>query len=193
MNRQTEKFILQAAGLPAPGSRGGLQPLYRRWIGCDCALLPDFRDPCPWKTSTWQFLPIFKCWACKQEHLPYDFCPSLIPLRKYLRNLSITRDSCLLFNPNKLSLTPQVRNASAVGLLAPPAFVRSRVWLCNAVDWSPPGSSAHGTLQARRLEWVATPSSRSSWPRDGARLFCLLHWQGGSLPLVPAENGETSP
>ena len=34
---------------------------------------------------------------------------------------------------------------------------------------SPPGSSVHGILQARILEWVAIPSSRgSSWPRDQA-------------------------
>ena len=33
---------------------------------------------------------------------------------------------------------------------------------------SQPGSSAHGILQARILEWVARLSSRgSSWPRDG--------------------------
>ena len=32
---------------------------------------------------------------------------------------------------------------------------------------SPPGSSAHGILQARILEWVAIPFSKgSSWPRD---------------------------
>ena len=35
------------------------------------------------------------------------------------------------------------------------------------MDCSPPGSSVHGILQARILEWVAMPSSRgSSWPRD---------------------------
>ena len=32
--------------------------------------------------------------------------------------------------------------------------------LCNPVDWNPPGCSVLGTLQARRLEWVALPSSR---------------------------------
>ena len=31
--------------------------------------------------------------------------------------------------------------------------------LCNPVDCSPPGSSVHGILQARILEWVAVPSS----------------------------------
>ena len=31
--------------------------------------------------------------------------------------------------------------------------------LCDPVDYSPPGSSVHGILQARILEWVAMPSS----------------------------------
>ena len=34
--------------------------------------------------------------------------------------------------------------------------------LCNPMDCSPPGSSIHGVLQARILEWVAMPSSRRS-------------------------------
>ena len=39
--------------------------------------------------------------------------------------------------------------------------------LCNAMDYGPPGSSVHGILQTRILEWVAIPFSRgSSWPRD---------------------------
>ena len=31
--------------------------------------------------------------------------------------------------------------------------------LCDPMDLSPPGSSVHGILQARILEWVATSSS----------------------------------
>ena len=39
--------------------------------------------------------------------------------------------------------------------------------LCDPMDSSPPGSSLHGILQARILEWVAIPFSRgSSQPRD---------------------------
>ena len=39
--------------------------------------------------------------------------------------------------------------------------------LCNPINCSPPGSSVHGILQARILEWVAMPSSRgSSQPRE---------------------------
>ena len=52
--------------------------------------------------------------------------------------------------------------------------------------WTPPGSSVHGILQARILEWVAVPSSRgSSQPRDGISVSCLLHCQVVSLPLAP--------
>ena len=39
--------------------------------------------------------------------------------------------------------------------------------LCMPMDYSPPGSSVHGILQARILEWIGVPSSRgSSQPRD---------------------------
>ena len=34
----------------------------------------------------------------------------------------------------------------------------SHVWLCDAMDCSLPGSSVHGLLQARILEWVTIPS-----------------------------------
>ena len=44
--------------------------------------------------------------------------------------------------------------------------------LCNAMDHSLLGSSVHGILQARILEWVAISFSRgSSWPRDGTLIF----------------------
>ena len=53
-------------------------------------------------------------------------------------------------------------------------------------DCSPPGSSVHGILQARTLEWVAMPSSwGSSCPRDRTCISCLLRWQAGSLPVAP--------
>ena len=43
--------------------------------------------------------------------------------------------------------------------------------LCKAVDCSPSGSSLHGILQARILEWGAIAFSRgSSWPSDWTRV-----------------------
>ena len=38
--------------------------------------------------------------------------------------------------------------------------LQSCLTLCDPMDCSPPGSSVHGILQARILEWVAMPSSR---------------------------------
>ena len=65
------------------------------------------------------------------------------------------------------------------------------------MDYSLPGSSVHGILQARILEWVPRPSSRgSSQPRDQTQVSCgscigrpiLYHWcyQGS---LVAASRG----
>ena len=42
--------------------------------------------------------------------------------------------------------------------------------LCNPMDCSPPGSSVHGILQARVLEWVAMPCSRGIFPTQGLNL-----------------------
>ena len=39
---------------------------------------------------------------------------------------------------------------------------QSCLTLCDSMDCSPPGSSVHGILQARVLEWVAMPTSRAS-------------------------------
>ena len=58
--------------------------------------------------------------------------------------------------------------------------------LCDLMECSLPGSSIHGILQARILEWVAMPSSRgSSWPRDWTCISCLPAWEVSSLPLAP--------
>ena len=46
--------------------------------------------------------------------------------------------------------------------------------LCHPMDCSPPGSSVHGILQARIVEWVVTPFSRGIFPTQGLnQLFCI--------------------
>ena len=46
-------------------------------------------------------------------------------------------------------------------------LLQVRPALCDLVDCNPPGSSVHGILQARILEWVLIPSSTgASQPRD---------------------------
>ena len=54
---------------------------------------------------------------------------------------------------------------------------RSCLTLCDPMDCSLPGSSVHGNLQARILEWVVVPSSRgSSHARDWTQ---VSHTAGG--------------
>ena len=61
--------------------------------------------------------------------------------------------------------------------------LQSCLTLFNPVECSPPGSSVHGILQARVLEWVAMPSSRD-FPNQGIepRSPAL---QADSLPSEP--------
>ena len=69
--------------------------------------------------------------------------------------------------------------------------------LCNPMDCSPPGSSVHGILQARILEWIAVPFSRgSSQPRDQTQVSHIVggffkvwvtlnigeYWRGSPIP-----------
>ena len=74
---------------------------------------------------------------------------------------------------------------------------RSVAQLClilyDPMDCSPPGSSVHGILQTRILEWLAISSSRgASWCRDQAPVpwgFCtgrqiLHHWVTWEVPSV---------
>ena len=52
----------------------------------------------------------------------------------------------------------------------------SCIWLCDTMECSPPGSSVHGFLLARKLVWVAMPSTRgSSQPRDWTCVSCVSY------------------
>ena len=52
-----------------------------------------------------------------------------------------------------------------------------------ATPCSLPGSSVHGTLQARTLEWVVISSSRgSSWRRDETHIACVSSLAGCFFP-----------
>ena len=63
--------------------------------------------------------------------------------------------------------------------------LQSRPTLYDAMDCSPPGSSVHGILQARILEWVVMPSSRGfSRPRDGTAFPVSPALQEDSFPLI---------
>ena len=59
------------------------------------------------------------------------------------------------------------------------------------MDDSPLGSSVHGILQARILEWAARPSSRrSSRTRDRTWAFCISCTAGGFFITEPSGKPE---
>ena len=61
--------------------------------------------------------------------------------------------------------------------------------LCDPMDCNRPGSSVHGILQARILEWVPMPSSRgSSWSRSRTHVSCLCKLQAYFLLLSYRES-----
>jgi len=64
-----------------------------------------------------------------------------------------------------------------------------RLTLCDLMDCRPSSSAVHVDSQDKNTGVVAMPSFRgSSQPRDQTCVFCLLHWQVGSLPLAPPRN-----
>ena len=76
-----------------------------------------------------------------------------VPLKNcgpWIQTTSITREALEMHN-----LGPTASDTSSKNLLL-------CLTLCDPMDCSPPGSSVHGILQARILEWVAIPFSRGS-------------------------------
>ena len=85
---------------------------------------------------------------------------------------------------------------------AAPKPFHSCLTLCDLRDHGPPGSSVHGSLQARILEWVVMPSSKgSSWPRDRtcvSYVSCigrqvLYHWCHLGSPVPTTEGTKSLP
>ena len=61
-------------------------------------------------------------------------------------------------------------------------YAQSCLILCHPVECSPPGSSLHGSFQARILGWFATSSSMgSSRPKDWTGISCISCFAGGSF------------
>ena len=63
--------------------------------------------------------------------------------------------------------------------------LQSCLTLCDPMGCSLPGSSVHGILQARILEWAAMPSFKGSSQGLNLDLWHPLHWQLGSSPPAP--------
>ena len=69
---------------------------------------------------------------------------------------------------------------------------QSCLTLCNPMDCSLTGSSVHGILQTRMLEWVTISSSRgSSQPRDWICISCVSCIAGGLFTTEPSRKPQT--
>ena len=90
--------------------------------------------------------------------------------------------------------------------LAPPSFsfnsvqsLQSGPTLCHPMDYSLPGSSVHGILQERILEWVAMPSSKYCSGKEPTRLLLLLlllllsHFSRIRLCVIPQTTATRHP
>ena len=67
-----------------------------------------------------------------------------------------------------------IQERLAVGVVVVVVLSLSRIQLLQPVDCSPPGSSVHGILQARIVDWVAISFSRGSTPpSDQTHISCI--------------------
>ena len=116
----------------------------------------------------WVFPPL-----CKRFHKPMAVQPPKMNLfimytmqgtAKVLIDIkihSLILKTIHTFSPNKYMKSESVSSQSCPTL-------------CDPMDYILPGSSVHGILQARILEWVAISFSRgSSWPRDWTWVSCI--------------------
>ena len=64
--------------------------------------------------------------------------------------------------------------------------LQSRLTLWDPIDCSPPGSSVHGDSPGKNTGVGCRSLLQGIFPTQGPNLclFCLRHWQLGSLPLV---------
>ena len=113
---------------------------------------------------------LLQCMKVKSEREVAQSCPTLSdPMDCSLPGssvhgifqASVLELGAIAFSPTmaRTVLNTVSGNSSVLGQSCPA--------LCYPMDCSLPGSSGHGILQARILEWLAIPFSRgSSWPRD---------------------------
>ena len=102
-----------------------------------------------------------------------------------LKLVSRTRNKSI--SPSNEHIVSVVGDSVTSSLTKPTGSVctkslRSCLTLCNPMDRNAPGSSVHGILQARILEWVSISFSRgSSLPRDGTSFSCISCAGGQTL------------
>ena len=94
----------------------------------------------------------------------------------------VTLCCCFQLSMWRLKTIKQVNRASVLSSLVTKLFQL----FCHPIDCGPPGSSVHGILQSRIMEWLAIPfSSGSFWLRDKT---CVCWLAGGFFTTEPPQS-----
>ena len=138
---------------------------------CPSHLLGHHRAPSWLPCVTWQ-LPLAICFTHGGVHLP------MLPSQFVTPSSPSCVHKSALYVWVSISVLQLVSSVSY--LYTPYIYIvrvhvqSCHVWLCDPMDFSLPGSSVHGILQARKLEWLDISSSRGSyWPWDRTRILCV--------------------
>ena len=122
----------------------------------------------PWfggQSSAWVLSPQVWMSSLYGSYGPRALCVWQLCMRMWFKTPRLRKN----LTPQKLlQLTACNHQCVCAYLVA-----QSCLTLWDPMDCNLPGSSVHGILQARILEWIAMPSFRgSSWPRD----WTLVSW-----------------
>ena len=148
-----------------------------------------------YKYFTWTMLASYL--AC--NHL-FFFSMKSVLLKTKIQFYSFFFFSFILITDITLNHSAQFNN-STLQWLCLCSVAKPCQTLCDPMDCSSPGSSVHGILQARILEWVAISSSRgSSRLRDQIHISCigrrvLYHWATWEAcsPMIPFVKTQSMP
>ena len=87
---------------------------------------------------------------------------SLLPLEGRKITVTNTTTQAIFINIVRTDYVPGTVGDLPYSCEVKVLVAQSYPMLCDRMDRNPPGSSIHGILQARILEWVAIPFSRES-------------------------------
>ena len=108
----------------------------------------------------------------QKTHLPepssYYICVCLYFHLRYI--MSLIQVKC--FKPNQMILVYKLKRLFRVMIsylcMCTKSVTQSCLTLCEPMNCSSPGSSVHGILQTRMLEWFAVPFSRGTFSTQGS-------------------------
>ena len=140
--------------------------------------------------------------VCIERWTPWEREGGRLWERRELKELPTILISCACYNKFSqiwwLKTTEKARCLKSISLnqinvirsFLVDAHTQSCPTLWDPLDYSLPGSSVHGILQVRILEWIAISSSRgSSWPRDKTCISCVPAFSALLVDFLPLSHG----